>query len=204
MLAATDVTLADVEPRTSSSWCARRRTVFDRVMAQVRPVVTRITAIEQNRERLASLGTMAAGLAHELNNPAAAARRAAADLADALDVLGSTIGHFVESGIERAQAQELVELQREALARAGRDDPLDALDAADAEDELLAGAGGARRGGGVEAVRAARRRPASTPRGSRASRRARRAGDRRSAALGGRVAHGARASPASSPSPPSG
>ena len=54
--------------------------------------MSRITSVEQNRERLASLGTMAAGLAHELNNPAAAARRAAAELAEALEVLGSTIG----------------------------------------------------------------------------------------------------------------
>ncbi len=84
---------------------------------------------------------MAAGLAHELNNPAAAARRAASDLADALDVLGSTIGLFVESGVERAQAEELVELQRDAMERATRGcarvAPVDALDAADAEDELL-------------------------------------------------------------------
>ena len=50
-------------------------------------VSTRTAAREQNRERLASLGTMAAGLAHELNNPAAAARRAASDLAEALEVL---------------------------------------------------------------------------------------------------------------------
>jgi signal transduction histidine kinase len=106
-------------------------------MRAVRPVATRIAAREQNRERLESLGTMAAGLAHELNNPATAARRAAADLADALEVLASTIGLFVESGIERTQAQELVEMQREAMERAGARDALSALDAADAEDELL-------------------------------------------------------------------
>src|SRR5439155_14550393 len=71
--------------------------VHRRVMRQLRPVKARISAINANRERLAGLGTMAAGLAHELNNPAAAARRAAADLRDALDVLGSTISSFVRS-----------------------------------------------------------------------------------------------------------
>jgi signal transduction histidine kinase len=105
-------------------------------MRQVRPVVSRITAIEQNRERLESLGTMAAGLAHELNNPAAAATRAASDLADALDVQSTTIRSFVEAGIERAEAQQLVELQRQALTQACELTPLDTLDAADAEDDL--------------------------------------------------------------------
>ena len=106
-------------------------------MRAVRTVSARTAAREQNRERLASLGTMAAGLAHELNNPAAAARRAAADLAEALDVLASTIGVFVESGIEREQAEELVAMQREAIERAAARDSLSALDAADAEDALL-------------------------------------------------------------------
>jgi signal transduction histidine kinase len=80
---------------------------------------------------------MAAGLAHELNNPAAAAQRAASDLADALDVIGSTMGRFVESGIERDVAGRLIELQQEALERAAAQTPLEALDAADAEDEML-------------------------------------------------------------------
>jgi signal transduction histidine kinase len=137
MQAATEVTLAAIEPEVFIELTLADRPVFDRVMRQVRPVVSRITALEQNRERLASLGTMAAGLAHELNNPAAAATRAAADLAEALEVLGSTIGHFVESGVERAEAQELVELQRVALAGHRERTALDALDAADAEDELL-------------------------------------------------------------------
>ena len=111
--------------------------VHERVMRQVAPVMTRLTAIESNRERLASLGTMAAGLAHELNNPAAAARRAAAQMADALDAVGSTLRRFVESGIEREEAAQLVALHQQAVDAAAKRTPLDALDAADAEDELV-------------------------------------------------------------------
>ena len=110
--------------------------VHQRVMQQVAPVMSRITGMEQNRERLASLGTMAAGLAHELNNPAAAARRAAAQMEEALEVIASTIGRFVGEGIERAQAEQLVELQEEAITGAERRTALDVLDAADAEEEL--------------------------------------------------------------------
>jgi signal transduction histidine kinase len=112
--------------------------VHQRVMQQVAPVMSRITGMEQNRERLASLGTMAAGLAHELNNPAAAARRAAAQMEEALEVIASTIGRFVGAGIERSQAEQLVELQEEAICGAERRTALDALDAADAEEELTA------------------------------------------------------------------
>src|SRR6266481_8006407 len=53
-----------------------------------RTMATRVRNLEgysQQRERLASLGTMAAGLAHELNNPATAARRASAHLREVVD-----------------------------------------------------------------------------------------------------------------------
>jgi signal transduction histidine kinase len=111
--------------------------VHRRVMQQVAPVMSRITAIEQNRERLAALGTMAAGLAHELNNPAAAAGRAAGLLAEAVDVVGSTLSRFVESGIEREDAAKLITLHDQAIERAASRTALDALDAADAEDAVL-------------------------------------------------------------------
>jgi signal transduction histidine kinase len=111
--------------------------VHERVMKQMQPVLSRLAGAEQNRERLESLGTMAAGLAHELNNPAAAVKRAASDLADALEVIGATLGEFVEAGIERTGAERLVALQREALACAKEHEALDSLDAADAEDAML-------------------------------------------------------------------
>jgi signal transduction histidine kinase len=136
MQAKTPVRVAVIQAPEFTDLALRHRPVHRRIMRQVRPVVSRITAMEQNRERLASLGTMAAGLAHELNNPAAAATRAASDLADALEVQSSTIGHFVEAGIERAEAQQLVDLQRQALAQACERTPLNTLDAADAEDDL--------------------------------------------------------------------
>jgi len=126
MRAVTDVRVAAIAAEDFTQLVTSQRPVFRRVMRAIRPVATRIAAREQNRERLESLGTMAAGLAHELNNPATAARRAAADLADALDVLASTIGLFVESGI-----------QQDAMERASARDALTALGAADAEDELL-------------------------------------------------------------------
>ena len=136
MQAKTPLRMATIEVETFTELALGSRPVHRRIMRQVRPVIGRLTAVEQNRERLAALGTMAAGLAHELNNPAAAATRASSDLAESLDVLSQTIGRFVEAGIERWQASELVELQRQALQQACSRTPLGALDAADAEDDL--------------------------------------------------------------------
>jgi signal transduction histidine kinase len=110
--------------------------VHRRIMRQVRPVLGTLMGREQSQARLASLGTMAAGLAHELNNPAAAAKRAAAQMSEALETLAESIGRFVEMGLEREDAARLVGLQHEALARAGACTIMDQLDAADREDEL--------------------------------------------------------------------
>jgi signal transduction histidine kinase len=110
--------------------------VHRKIMLQVRPVVARFTAIQQNRERLAALGTMAAGLAHELNNPAAAARRSAADLAEALEVIGATIRELTDAGIEREDAARIADLREQALRQCAQRDSVAALDAADAEDDM--------------------------------------------------------------------
>jgi signal transduction histidine kinase len=113
--------------------------VHERVMRQVAPVMSRVAAIEQNRERLAALGSMAAGLAHELNNPAAAAQRASAEMVEAVDTVSAALGRFVEAGVDRPRAERLLALQGEALEGAQERTALDTLDAADAEDALLEG-----------------------------------------------------------------
>ncbi len=134
--AKTDVRLAQIDDEEFLELAIENRSVLRLVLERVRPVVGRITAIEQNRERLESLGTMAAGLAHELNNPAAAAKRASGELAEALDVLSSTIGLFVESGVSREQAEQLVQIQRAVLEACRARATISQLELADAEDEL--------------------------------------------------------------------
>jgi signal transduction histidine kinase len=136
MQAETDCRVATIPPDDFRRLAFAQPAVHQRVMQQVAPVMSRVTAIEQDRERLASLGTMAAGLAHELNNPAAAAQRASAQLAEALDVVNATLRSFVEAGVERDEAEQLLALHKEAIQRARTQSALDTLDAADAEDEL--------------------------------------------------------------------
>ena len=46
--------------------------------------IREVTRLEQQRDRLAALGKLSAGLAHELNNPASAAKRATSQLRDLL------------------------------------------------------------------------------------------------------------------------
>jgi signal transduction histidine kinase len=138
MVAVTSCRLALIPADEFRRLALAQPSVHRRVMQQVQPVMSRVTEIEQSRERLTSLGTMAAGLAHELNNPAAAARSAAAQLAEALDAINSALARFVEAGVERAEAAQLVALQKQAIAHAATASALDTLDAADAEDELLA------------------------------------------------------------------
>jgi len=137
MVAETDCRIALIEPDEFRRLSFAQPMIHRRVMQQVAPVMSRVTSREQSRERLTSLGTMAAGLAHELNNPAAAARRAAAQMTEALDVISSALARFVEAGIEREQAKGLVALQQQAVSHAAACSALDALDASDAEEELL-------------------------------------------------------------------
>jgi signal transduction histidine kinase len=136
MVALTAARLAVVDAEDFRRLALAHQEVHLRVMHQVRPLMERVTALQQSRERLAALGTMAAGLAHELGNPVSAARRSSEQLAEALNVIGSTLREFVEAGIEREDAARIAKLREQALRQCAAGTALSALDAADAQDAM--------------------------------------------------------------------
>jgi signal transduction histidine kinase len=90
-------------------------------------------SMARQREALAALGTLAAGLAHELNNPAAAATRAVDALGDAHERLLSSLQQLAAIPISPEQFTRIDRLRRELVPRGPF---VDAMDLADREDAL--------------------------------------------------------------------
>src|SRR5579872_687064 len=92
------------------------------------------TRIEQQRDRLASLGKLSAGLAHELNNPASAAKRATGQLRTILKKIKDASHELGKRDLSIAQKSEIERME----ASFTQEDvvPPDALTISDLEDQI--------------------------------------------------------------------
>jgi signal transduction histidine kinase len=88
------------------------------------------------RERLLALGSLTAGLTHELNNPAAAAVRATSSLRERVAGMRGKLRLLAGGKWEPAELQALIELQQRAAEQVAKAPQLDPMETSDAEDEV--------------------------------------------------------------------
>jgi len=88
------------------------------------------------RERLLALGSLSAGLTHELNNPAAAAVRATATLRERVAGMRHKLGMIAGGKWDRTTLETLIRLQEEAAERVPKALALSPLEASDREDAI--------------------------------------------------------------------
>jgi signal transduction histidine kinase len=95
----------------------------------------KMQSVTMQQEKMASLGTLAAGLMHELNNPGAAARRAAQQLRENLMRMHELSLKFKEVELTKEQRHCMFDLQKQALALK-KPLMMNSLDQSDAEEAL--------------------------------------------------------------------
>ena len=92
--------------------------------------------VVDQRERLLALGSLSAGLTHELNNPAAAAVRATASLRDRVSHMRQKLSVIASGVYDRQALATLIRLQEETAELVAKAPTLTPLEASDREDEL--------------------------------------------------------------------
>jgi len=98
--------------------------------------IRNVQAAVGQRERLLALGSLSAGLTHELNNPAAAAVRATASLRERVAGMRHKLALIAKGPYDRATLDTLIRLQEESVERLAKAPTLTPLEASDREDDL--------------------------------------------------------------------
>lgn len=104
-----------------------------RLVALMSDRIREVTRMETQQEKLMALGKLSAGLAHELNNPAAAARRAAQTLMEAMENVRAASLKLLQHSFSEAQRVGMLQFEQEAMKQSasppeGSSDPLELSD----------------------------------------------------------------------------
>ncbi|MGC1106875.1 MAG: ATP-binding protein [Candidatus Acidiferrales bacterium] len=109
-----------------------------RLVALMSDRIREFTRMETQQEKLMALGKLSAGLAHELNNPAAAARRAAQTLMEAMENVRAASLKLLQHSYSEAQRVSMLQFEQEAMKQTAstNDQSSDPLDFNDREEEI--------------------------------------------------------------------
>ncbi|MGA2134317.1 MAG: ATP-binding protein [Bryobacteraceae bacterium] len=98
--------------------------------------VREFTKLQDQQEKMAALGKISAGLAHELNNPAAAAQRAVSSLRDAFLYFRDAAARLNAHPLSAEQRNAVPVLERELAVRPAAATPIDTLERSDCEEQI--------------------------------------------------------------------
>ncbi|MEX1247990.1 MAG: ATP-binding protein [Anaerolineales bacterium] len=139
--------MASVRARTEARLIGIGKSSFDELLhssstalqALFRTTLSRLRSTQsyiQQSEKMAQLGTLTAGVAHELNNPASAIQRGEKQLHDELAALRLIERSLYSLDLTRDQLERLQQLEKEAILRASRPTELDALARSERAEEI--------------------------------------------------------------------
>jgi signal transduction histidine kinase len=117
---------------------ARIPVLGPRLVGMLSDRIRDFTKLQDQQEKMAALGKISAGLAHELNNPAAAARRAVSSLRDAFQTFREAAARLDAHPLSAEQRAAVPALERELAQRATAPAPMDSLERSDCEEAIAA------------------------------------------------------------------
>jgi signal transduction histidine kinase len=134
--AVTDVRLLRFPVRLFPEMMQRMPVLVQRLVGIMSDRVRESTTLDQQQDKLIALGKLSAGLAHELNNPAAGATRAANDLIETLKELRAADMRLCSHDLTEQQQESIDAFESKAIDHTATAKQLNSLDQSDREDEI--------------------------------------------------------------------